>query len=204
MNIFLFDPLDLERQAKYHPDKLVVKMQLEATQLLNNHLDDSLAFYKKTHIKHPCSIWLGESEKNLSYGLKYLESLINEYEYRYKKISSYREKLDFLSKHININLDLPDNYPIAINIKWMEEFVQEGIILESEKNLKRANPNFVKTIYREYLLRAKTHYAEWRYSSIPDYWYNDNLSIYNGRFCRLSSKPREKMTKRNEFLSLHK
>lgn len=189
MNFFLFDPLDLINQAAIHPDKLVVKMQLEAAQLLNNHLPKEKRFWKITHIKHPCSLWLGESKENLSYGLKYLESLALEYESRYKKESSYWEKIYFLRNTINPDLDFPVEYPVAINHYWLDEFLQDKIINEFEHQLilstKRCPPYLVKILYRNYLLRAKTHYAEWRYSCPPKFWGHENLSKYNGRFCKI-------------------
>lgn len=189
MNIFLFDPLNPTKQAKAHPDKLVCKMALEATQLLNNHLPEDKRFWKITHTKHPCSIWLGEHPENLSYGLKYLESLALEYELRYKKESTYWHKIFLLRNYINPDLNFPKEFPIAINQKWLFEFLQDNIINEHEYQLilktKRCGPYLVKTLYTNYLLRAKTHYAEWRYTSPPSYWISDNLSKYNGRFCKI-------------------
>lgn len=192
MNIFLFDPLNLESQAKCHPDKLVVKMQLEAAQLLNNNLPYSLRFYKPTHQNHPCNKWLGESPIHLSYGLKYLMSLINEYELRYNKPSNYRQHLDILNQYIDISLPLPSIYPVAINQYWLYQFLQDSLINSSEYQYllatKRCFPQLAKWLYRHYLLYSKTHYAEWRYTEPPAFWDNQFLSPNNGRFCRLCSK----------------
>ena len=189
MNIFLFDPLNLENQAKAHPDKLLVKMKLESTQLLNNNLPQNKRFWKITHINHPCSVWLRKSSENLSYGLKYLESLVREYECRYKKKSSYHEKISIFKEYINPDLDLPIKYPIAINNSWLYEFLQDQIINEFEYQMlldtKLCSPYLAKTLYTNYMLRAKTHYSEWRYSPPPTFWYSENLSKYNGRFCKI-------------------
>ena len=59
--------------------------------------------YKPTHIKHPCTIWTGESHENAQWLLKYFRFLSNEYTYRYKKShKSYTlyEKFTKLLKYI--------------------------------------------------------------------------------------------------------
>jgi hypothetical protein len=200
MNIFLFDPLDLKSQAKAHPDKLVVKMQLEASQLLANAMlhygyghiykKDSTP-YKPTHLHHPCSIWLCESEANASYCMQYLHSLIEEYESRYGKPSSFRSVYNTLASKTSWDSpSQPENFAIAINNSWLREFLQDKIISEPSyykvTTTHRADPDLAKTLYRTYLLRAKPHYAEWRYSTPPQFWLNEaQLSKYFGRFCKI-------------------
>lgn len=203
MNIFLFDPLNLKAQAQAHPDKLVVKMQLEISQLLANvlHFNYGLClpkkdgtFYKPTHVKHPCSSWLCFNATNSAYGLKYLDSLIEEYELRYKKTSSFRVVSNYIKKHTPLAeiSELPNSFAIAINSSWLKEFYQDGIIsyheLMTMSSNNRANPTLSKVVYQAYLLRAKTHYAEWRYSEPPEFWSKGaQLSSNFGRFCKLSS-----------------
>lgn len=201
MNIFLFDPLNLESQAQSHPDKLVVKMQLEISQLLANvlHFNYDLSLpkkdgapYKPTHTKHPCSSWLCFNPINSAYGLKYLDSLIDEYELRYKKHSSFRGVSKYIKSNTNLGeiYELPNSFAIAINAAWLKEFYQDEVISYHEymcvTSNHRANPTLAKTLYRTYLLRAKTNYAEWRYSTPPDFWTeNAQLSDNNGRFCKI-------------------
>ena len=52
-------------EALYHPDKHIVKMPLEATQLLCNALhftgEATDIVYKPMNMKHPCSLWIQES-----------------------------------------------------------------------------------------------------------------------------------------------
>lgn len=202
MNIFLFDPLNLRSQAQAHPDKLVVKMQLEASQLLANALSslydlslpkkDSTPF-KLTHTGHPCSKWMCFDKVNAAYGLKYLESLASEYERRYLKCSStYRDIISYVQTHTDLAdiHELPRSFAIAIPDKWLDEFYQDSVIsyfeYETLKRNKKANPTLAKDLYTNYLLRAKTSYAEWKYSEPPQFWSaNALLSKDNGRFCKV-------------------
>lgn len=201
MNIFLFDPLNLESQAQAHPDKLVVKMQLEASQLLANALSslynislpkkDSTPF-KLTHTGHPCSKWMCFDKVNAAYGLKYLESLACEYERRYlKRSSTYRDIITYVQTYTDLAdiHELPRSFAIAIPDKWIQELYQDSVISLLEYNVlmrdKKANPTLAKALYANYLLRAKTSYAEWKFSKPPEFWsVGAELSKSHGRFCR--------------------
>lgn len=112
---------------------------------------------------------MGWSNVNLSYGVKYLKSLILEYEKRYKKTSNYRYILDFV---------------IAINDNILLQMEKDNVIPHISNKLD-VNPLVASIVYRNYLLYAKCHYAEWRYSNPPYFWKHENLSKHNGRFCRV-------------------
>jgi hypothetical protein len=63
MNIFYLDP-DPEKCAAYHNDRHCVKMILESCQLLSNALPEDVAPYKRTHTRHPASLWVQKSIHN--------------------------------------------------------------------------------------------------------------------------------------------
>ena len=60
MNIFVLDQ-NIEKCAKYHCDKHVIKMILESAQMLSSvvRIQGFDIGYKLTHKNHPCSIWAG-------------------------------------------------------------------------------------------------------------------------------------------------
>jgi hypothetical protein len=83
MNIFVLDK-DPEMCAFYHNDKHVVKMILESTQLLSNCLPEDKAPYKRTHLKHPCTLWLQENILHQSWLWELAIWLCHEYTERYE------------------------------------------------------------------------------------------------------------------------
>lgn len=92
MNLF-FIGLNLESMALDCCDKHVVKMILETAQLLYSCWwtrsgmlpPSSLQPYRKTHVNHPMSIWVRESETNYHFTCVYGLLLCHEYTQRYGK-----------------------------------------------------------------------------------------------------------------------
>lgn len=92
MNIFILDK-NIRNSAMYHTDKHCVKMILEHCQMLctavliNTNLQDRLnvidAPYKKSHINHPCTIWVSKNYDNFAWLVAYTYELNEEYKYRY-------------------------------------------------------------------------------------------------------------------------
>lgn len=88
MNIF-FLSLDAETAAALHCDKHVVKMILETAQLLYSaHWIAETKYmpedsYKRTHVNHPCSIWVRSSVSNYKWLCELGWQLCKEYQYRY-------------------------------------------------------------------------------------------------------------------------
>ena len=109
MNIFATSPCPFISAISLD-NKRVIKMILETAQLLSSAIFQYIpektkeeGLYKPTHIKHPCTIWTGESHENAQWLLKYFRFLSNEYTYRYKKShKSYTlyEKFTKLLKYI--------------------------------------------------------------------------------------------------------
>ena len=87
MNIFYFTT-NQKINAKLLDDKRLVKMVLETTQLLSNglFLNTNDSPYKPSHLKHPCSIWAGNSQANWNWLKIYGLELSKEYTRRYSKI----------------------------------------------------------------------------------------------------------------------
>ena len=97
MNIFLLSLLP-SLSAKYHCDKHCVKMILETCQLLYfAHWINTIGIpkwdfsvctfepYKKTHINHPCSIWVRLQSSHYLWALRLGLELCKEYTQRYRK-----------------------------------------------------------------------------------------------------------------------
>ena len=86
MNIFALnsDPI---LAAQNHVDKHVVKMPLEASQILCTVVRGlgGEARYKPTHKNHPCTRWAGESSGNYEWLVQLGLALCNEYTHRYNR-----------------------------------------------------------------------------------------------------------------------
>ncbi len=123
MNIFYLDSSPA-LAAKYHNDKHVVKMILESAQMLSTAhrvLDGKeqsvlsksgkrvikkykirrgdKIFYTATHIKHPCTLWTMQTNKNYQWHVNFFMKLCEEYTYRYGKTHLSEIRLaDLLSR----------------------------------------------------------------------------------------------------------
>ena len=125
MNIFVLDR-DPIAAAQMHCDKHVIKMVVESAQMLSTvhrlydgipckrlscsgkrlvsyweHGDSVLEgiLYKAVHVKHPCTIWTGESTANYGWHYALFKALADEYVYRYSRVhSTWAELGSVLSK----------------------------------------------------------------------------------------------------------
>lgn len=86
MNIFVLDR-DIARAARYHSDVHIVKMPLEAAQILCSalHANGLPAPYKATHLRHPCVLWAAESLAHWQWLRRFGLALAREYRYRFGK-----------------------------------------------------------------------------------------------------------------------
>ena len=91
MNIFVLDT-DIPTCAAYHADRHVVKMILESAQMLCTAINQhgGRAPYKSTHIKHPCTLWAGESMSNWLWLKDLGLALHEEYQFRYETTKVHR------------------------------------------------------------------------------------------------------------------
>ena len=125
MNIFFLDK-DPHIAAIYHCDKHVVKMILECAQLLYcahwvlNPCEVPEFAYKKTHINHPCSIWVRESIENYEWLCELAIELCKEFTFRYNKIHKTQRHIEWLI--CNPPFDIPAVKQTPIRLAMPEEY----------------------------------------------------------------------------------
>ena len=105
MNIFILDR-DPKVCAQYHCDKHVVKMCVEATQMLVSAAKRHGAteaqlprtktgnVHRGGHPNHPCTVWAGDSRANYEWLVEYGLSLCREYTYRYGKVHACESQIE--------------------------------------------------------------------------------------------------------------
>jgi len=106
MNIF-FLHRNPRRCAQYHCDKHVNKMIIESCQLLySSHYALECPVpstgYKKTHLKHPCALWLLESIENYLWLVSLAWELLDEYRFRYGQHKMHKCDLHLVWLESNI------------------------------------------------------------------------------------------------------
>lgn len=179
MNIFYLDK-DPKLAAQYHCDKHIVKMPLEAAQLMctaHRVLDGALyirvsaggrnikewalpdyredILYKTAHYNHPCAKWVRESKANYLWTYTLFKELCSEYTNRYSKMHMCWAKLAAV-------LDLPpDNIP---NVPFTDP--PQAMDLYPQCKV----PGDTVQAYRNYYKEIKSEIAEWSHSEKP-YWY---------------------------------
>ena len=160
MNIFFLD-WDVDKCAKDHCDKHVVKMILETAQLLcsAHHMSDQPTGqvpYKLAHKNHPCSIWTRTSLSNYLYLCELGLALCKEYTNRYEKRHKSQDVIEWcLVNKPNIK-DIGFTEPP----KAMPEEYKVVDVVES---------------YRNYYLGAKMKFAVRKNGHKP-YWLKNNLA----------------------------
>lgn len=152
MNIFILSR-NINNCARYHCDKHLVKMILEHTQILSTvcRLNDIDTGYKKTHMKHPCVIWAGQSQDNWIWLRNLNQALHEEYQYRYGKNKIHKSYI------VSESLPVPDLPKIG-----MTPFAQA-----MPDKYKNKDP--VKA-YRQYYIHEKYKISSWLNREKP-YWF---------------------------------
>lgn len=138
MNIFYLDK-DPYKAAQMHYNKHVVKMVLEAAQLLctAHHVSgDGNVPYKKTHVNHPSAVWTRSSIDNYLWVYNYMLALGDEYTKRYGRNHLTIEKCkDILSKPpCNVTINnfyeppqcMPDEYKADNSIQGYLNYYTHG------------------------------------------------------------------------------
>lgn len=152
MNIFILDE-DLKKSVIYHPDKHIVKMPIEATQLLCNTLyltgqwEDWM--YIPTHLGHPCNLWVSSSLDNWFWLRDYVIELGKEYTFRYHKIHK--------SVELCKSLPIPQIKSIGLIpfVKCVPDRFKELSVIEG---------------YREYFKSEKEHLKKYTNRDVPNWW----------------------------------
>ena len=156
MNIFLLDK-DPKIAAQYHCDKHVVKMILEAAQMLcsayQRHFGEDKELYKIAFPKHPMTVWVGDSLTNYLWLLNLLNNLLIEYNHRYKKVHQTKK----------IHLKLLDKID---NITQMKDkgFTDPPLCMPDEYK----TDNFVIS-YRKYYIGEKKKFAKYTNREEPSW-----------------------------------
>ena len=157
MNIFFLDR-DIEKAAKSHIDKHIVKMPLETAQIIctaaHIHGIEEEIPYKPCHENHPCTKWAVESKDNLKWLIFFGFCLCREYTYRYEKKHACEGKV----------------LEWAVEKEITSSFPSKGITerpLAMPDNFKCEDP--VKA-YRSYYKGDKKSIASWKKREEPYWW----------------------------------
>ena len=159
MNIFFLD-WDIDKCAKDHCDKHVVKMILEAAQLLcsvhymTDQPTDQVP-YKLSHKNHTCSIWTRTSLSNYLYLCELGLALCKEYTNRYGKRHKSQEVIEWCL----VNKPKINDIGFTEPPKAMPEEYKVVDVVES---------------YRNYYRGAKMGFAVWKNGNKP-LWLVDML-----------------------------
>lgn len=168
--------------AQMHNDKHTVKMALEYAQILSTahrFLDGTQSvglsktgrrqtkyvlsddrehiLYSATHINHPSSVWVRQSDKNYNWLFSLYKSLLNEYTYRYGKVHKCSELKSALAA-------VPSNIPKSV-------FTEPTPAMPDEYKV----PNDSVQSYRNYYNGSKQRMAVWKNRPVPN-WFNVELS----------------------------
>ena len=151
MNIFLLD-YNIERCARYHCDKHVVKMPLETTRMLStvHWRYGTEGPYLPVHQKHPCTLWAGDSLHNYFWLLTLGFALCREYTFRYNRIHACERILAILT-------DPPINLKARGKTKHPQAMPDE---YKSPSSLQA---------YRQYYIGEKTRLCVWKKRKIPPF-----------------------------------
>lgn len=154
----------------FHTDKHCVKMILEHCQMLctavliNPDLQTTLKIisvpYKKSHINHPCTIWVSKNYNNFAWLVAYTHELHEEYRYRYG-----REHLSYTTlKTCKIISDRLITYGNTLSILNLSPVC----VMPDE-----CKTNSVIESYRNYYRQYKSHLFSWTKRDKP-YWILDS------------------------------
>jgi hypothetical protein len=178
MNVFLLDS-NFETSAKYHVDKHIVKMPLEAAQLLCTALwvDKYLGFvpraldkydreklkqidkenrdfaYLPSYENHPWGIWARESLDNWIWLWNYADTLGDEYTYRYGKVHKSTQVIRSLPEPVNME---------ERGLRPMPQCMPDDVKIEDK---------FPVQAYRNYYKQYKNHLFGWKNREVPS-WLN--------------------------------
>lgn len=157
MNIFILDE-DIQSCVKMHCDKHVVKMITEYNQLLSTACHvyglSIEGIYRKTHVHHPCGVWLRESKENFIYLLELNKALLDEYTHRYGKIHAG-------SRLIPLFESVLDQIPEGKGIRTPFVAVLPGMVVYDADAV---------SLYRSLYMNEKRHMTSWKNREVPEWF----------------------------------
>lgn len=158
MNIFVLDK-DPKIAAKMLCNRHVSKMILESAQMLSSvaHKYGYNALYKPTHVKHPCTIWTGESKGNWDW---LIEHTIEMHAEKIRRTGKGHKSIEVVNYYKNNNFG-PKEGELTVFAQAMPD------------KYKDENPVIA---YRNYYLGEKQFFKDGKRPSWnpvePPYWWN--------------------------------
>lgn len=156
MNIFYLDQCPI-KAAEYALDKHVVKMPLETAQILCSAFES--APYRRTHYKHPSSIWARSTKANYEWLIKHGIALCEEYKHRYGKEHKSRAVIEWCQERIN-ELSFQKN-----------EFTEPPQCMPDDAKATTSVEG-----YRNYYVKYKSYIFSWKNRQHP-HWINNIMKI---------------------------
>lgn len=182
MNIFVLDT-DIEKSVQYHIDAHVVKMPLEAAQMISTTLGvcntigyapraltsteikqvKTSPIYKPSYHNHPCAIWARSSLENYQYLIQYCVFLGHD-----EKLHRYPKQPPHKSSDLVLELapDVPDNLP-SMGLTTFALAMPDEYKLQATSAI---------DAYRAYYFcekvfnRAGQRMDKWTNREIPEWW----------------------------------
>lgn len=164
MNLFILS-YNLKKCASYHFDKHVIKMILEATQLLctAHRVCDpttTLPLYKATHVNHPMAVWVRSHINNYKFTILYARALCDEYRHRYGE--NKRHKCE------DMLLLLERNLPAITTDKSFKLITKHRITKPPQCMPDEYKAPTTVEAYRQYYSSPmKSHLRSWRRRGAP-------------------------------------
>tara|TARA_B100001996_G_scaffold312400_1_gene254527 strand:- start:1549 stop:2049 length:501 start_codon:yes stop_codon:yes gene_type:complete len=165
VNIFYLDKRP-DDAAEMHCDKHCVKMILEYAQMLSTAhrvLDGDNVhpnLYKIAHKNHPSTIWTRSSNQHYSWLFRLFRMVSAEYTLRYGKIHKSWDSLGKLLETAPKNIE--DN-------GWEDP---------PQCMPDHCKDNDVVKAYRNYYIKEKSSFAEWKYNGVPA-WFTEGVKYAN-------------------------
>ncbi len=155
INIFILDA-DPIRAARMQCNKHVVKMIVEAAQLLTTPFPAGVAPYRRTHANHPCAKWIQQSLANYRWTVLHALTLCEEYTKRYGKTHKTEAVIDwFLHNEPNIAKRKLTPFARCIKEPWKAQSIHLPVV----------------EAYRHYYVEDKARFAKWApRANAPDWW----------------------------------
>jgi hypothetical protein len=151
VNIFVLDS-NIKKCAQDHCDKHVVKMILEAAQILSTvlRLNGVDYGYKVTHANHPCTSWAGKSLSNWKWLRSLAFELNQEYKFRFGREINHK------------SFDLTQSMPVLI----IPDLGLTSFAQVMPEKYRHKDP---VTAYRNYYLGEKQKILSWTRRSVPSW-----------------------------------
>ena len=130
----------------------------DAQAWLKDHVPkDQQPPWKMSHVRHPCTRWVGESMSNYCWLLEHMRGLLDEYTKRYKRRHKSETVYTWLSKNFPSNaydLDFPMTpHPLCVP-EEIKEFTSDPV-----------------DAYRTYYVTHKSNIAKWQPHATPPNWW---------------------------------